>query len=320
MTTLSRRAFTFSALSTPALIGLAPQFALATSHNAPSVAPQLFQAGLGKYKITALFDGMVPLGKELFFGPDPAEIDKVLAAAGISGDTLPAPISTYLLQSADRTILIDAGFGGIDMFGPGNGRMFDGLAALGVAPTDIDSIIVTHAHPDHIGGLIGAAGPAFANAEVIIPETEFRFWSDTGMMAQAPEQAKPLFELSQNVFALYEGRLSPTAAGAEVAPGITLELSPGHTPGHSHVHIDGGTQQLLMIADSIHNVALHTALPDIGFGFDTDSAVAAMSRKALYDRASVDNILIAGSHIHFPGFGRILKDGKRYRYAPASWL
>ena len=318
MTRLSRRTFGLAALSTPALIGVAAAPARADGHTTAQ-PPMLFEASLGKYKITSLFDGLVPLGKDFFFGIDAAEIDAALSAAGIEGDALPAPINAFLLQSDDSNILIDAGFGAVDMFGPGFGRMFDGLGALGLTADDIDTIIVTHAHPVHIGGLIGADGPAFNNAQVLFPEGEVAYWGDAGAMAQAPDEAKGLFEMTQGVLAMYGDQIVPVAAGAEVALGIRLDLSPGHTPAHSVVHIDGGDRELIMIADTLHNVTLHTALPEIGFGFDTDTALAAESRIKLFDRVATDNILVAGSHIHFPGFGRIVKDGDAYRYLPASW-
>ncbi len=315
---LTRRAFGLTALSAPALIGLASAPAHADGHAAKQ-APVLFEASLGRYKIVSLFDGMVPLGKDFFFGADPADVDATLAAAGISGDALPAPINAFLLQSDDRTILIDAGFGGVDMMGPGFGRMFDGLAAMGLRPDDIDTIIVTHAHPDHIGGLMGADGPAFKNAQVIFPEGEVAFWGDAAMMAQAPDEAKGLFQMTQGVLDMYGDQIVPTADETEIAPGVRITLSPGHTPAHSVVHIDGGERELIMLADTLHNVTLHTALPEIGFGFDTDTALAAQSRIKLFDRVATDNVLVAGSHIHFPGFGRIVKDGDAYRYLPASW-
>ena len=319
MTHLSRRAFGLAALSAPAAIGLAATPIRADGHAAPQ-APMVYQASLGRYKITSLFDGMVPLGKDFFFGEEASAIDGALAAAGIEGDALPAPIQAFLLQTDDSNILIDAGFGGLDMMGPGFGRMFDGLAAIGLTPADIDTIIITHAHPDHIGGLLGSDGPAFGNAQVHFPQAEVEFWSDAGIMAQAPAEAVGLFQLAQGVFNAYGDQIVPTAADTEVAPGVRLELSPGHTPGHSILHIDGGDRELIMLADTLHNVALHTALPNIGFGFDSDTALAAQSRVRLFDRVSADNVLVAGSHIHFPGFGRILRDGEAYRYLPASWV
>ncbi|MEO0390768.1 MAG: MBL fold metallo-hydrolase, partial [Pseudomonadota bacterium] len=99
-----------------------------------------------------------------------------------------------------------------------------------------------------------------------------------------------------------------------------LAVSPGHTPGHSLLRIDGGDQQLMMVADTMHSADLHLALPDTGFGFDTDPALAAASRRRLLDMAATDKMLIAGSHIHFPGFGRILRSGDAYRFAPATWM
>lgn len=231
---------------------------------------------------------------------------------------MPAPITAFLLQSEDRTILIDAGLGELDMFGPGLGRVSDGLAAMGVAPEDVDMVIVTHAHPDHIGGMVGANGAVFPNAEVAIAQAEIDFWGDEGIMAQAPEEAQGLFQLAQGVYSAYGDRLIPITSDTEVAPGIKMELSPGHTPGHALVHIDGGTRELLMVADTLHSSVVHTALPDTGFGFDTDTSLAAQSRRRVFDRAATDNLLIAATHVPFPGIGRFVRSGEAYAYVPAS--
>ncbi len=317
MTNLTRRNFALAGLGTTATLGLAAPVAAAPT--APASPPAMFDAPLGKYRITAIFDGMVPLQKKLFFGPEQAAIDAALAAAGVAGEVLPAPVNAFLLQSDDRTILIDAGVGELPMFGPGFGRLIDGLAAAGVAPDDVDLIIATHAHPDHVGGLLSGGAPVFANAELAISDVDHGFWSDAGMMAQAPDEAKGMFGLAQQVFAAYGDRLRPVAAGSEVAPGLTLELSPGHTPGHSVVHIDGGDRQLIMVADTVLNTDLQTALPATLSGFDTDAKLAAESRAQLFERAAADGILIAGSHVHFPGLGRFVKSGSAYRFVPASW-
>lgn len=321
MTNLTRRSFALAGLGATAALGLHTSATpvLATAH-APASPPAMFNAPLGNYRITAIFDGMVPLGKNLFFGPEQTAMDAALASAGLLGDALPAPINAFLLQSDDRTVLIDSGLGELDMFGPGFGRLSAGLAAVGVAPADVDMIIATHAHPDHVGGLVAGGGAVFANAELVISEVDHRFWSDAGIMAQAPAEVKGMFGLAQHVFAAYADRLRLVAAGTEVAPGLTLELSPGHTPGHSVVHIDGGDRQLLMVADTVLNIDLQTALPETGTGFDTDAALAAESRAAIFDRAATDGVLIAGSHVHFPGFGRLVVDGDAYRFVPASWM
>ena len=319
MTALSRRAFGSALLTAPVAAGAVLTGAKASA-GGHAGAPALFSAPLGSYTITALFDGMAPLGRGFFFGPDQGAIDAAVADAGLGPDLLPAPVSAFLLQSADRTILIDAGMGALDILGPGFGKMTDGLAALGVAADAVDTILLTHAHPDHLGGLLADGAASFPNAELVLSEVEAGFWGDAGMMAQAPAEAQGLFQLAQGTLAAYGARVTLVADGAEVAPGITARLSPGHTPGHSLFQIDGGDRQLLMIADTMHSADLHTAMPDTGFGFDVDPGLAAQSRARLFDEVSADKTVIAGSHVHFPGFGRILRSGDTYRYAAASWL
>ena len=131
---------------------------------------------------------------------------------------------------------------------------------------------------------------------------------------------QPLFDMAQAALAPYADRLTLVENNAEVAPGLRLELSPGHTPGHSLLHLDGGDRELLFVADTVHNAELHTALPQTGFAFDGDPSEAAASRLRVFDRAATDKILIAGAHIHFPGFGRFVKAGDAYRYLQSTWL
>ena len=107
--------------------------------------------------------------------------------------------------------------------------------------------------------------------------------------------------------------------GGEIAPGITLEAAAGHTPGHSVIRVASGKDQLLFVGDTIHNAAIHTARPDVTFAFDVDGKQAAESRKRIFDMVSADGMLIAGTHLAFPGFGKIVKDGTAFRYVPADW-
>lgn len=319
MSNLSRRAFGKVALASPLVVGLAAQSSVA--QTGPAAAASTYAVPIGAYRMTALLDGIAPLERSFFFGAEPSEIDATLAASGLSGDTLPAPINAFLLQSADRTILIDAGTGPIDALGPGLGQAVAGLAQLGVAPETVDTILLTHAHPDHLGGLITAEGAAlFPEAEVIVTEAEAQFWRDDAMLAAAPEGMAGLFQLTRNVLDAYGAQVRFVADGAEVAPGVVWRVLAGHTPGHAVLRIDGGDRQLMMLADTLHSADLHLAMPQVQFGFDVDPPMAAQSRMAIFDEVSADQTLIAGSHIHFPGIGRILRDGEGYRFAPASWL
>jgi glyoxylase-like metal-dependent hydrolase (beta-lactamase superfamily II) len=308
-------------VAAPALVSVATLSgtAAAQSTQTTGTAPAIFDAKLGRYTITAIFDGLIPLQKGFFSG-DQAEIDRVLSGSGLQGDVLPTPVNTFLLRSDDQTILIDAGMGSLDLLGPGLGRLTPGLAAVNVSPADIDMVILTHGHLDHLGGLVEGADAMFPNAELVVQAAEFAFWTDEAITAQASDDNRGFFLLAQRVFAAYGDRTRQVEPGAEVAPGITMDLSAGHTPGHAVLEIDGGDRSLLMIADTLHSAEVHTALVDTGFGFDVDPAAAAASRRRIFDRAASDNSLIAGSHIHFPGFGRILRDGAAYRYLPASWI
>lgn len=317
MTSLNRRRLLQGAASLPFAAALVAGPAAAAGHSATAGAA-LYGAPLGRYRITALLDGIAPLGRGFFFGSD--DIDPLLEQTGLGPDVLPAPVSAFLLQSEDRTILIDAGMGEQELLGPGFGGVAPGLAAAGVAAGDVDTIVVTHAHPDHIGGMISNGEAVFPNAEVILSDVEAGFWTDAGIQAQAPEDAQGLFQLAQTVLGAYGDRVTGVADGAEVLPGVTMMLSPGHTPGHAVLRIDGGDRQLMMIADTLHSADVHTALPDVGFGFDSDPAQAAASRRRIFDMVAADKMLIAGSHVHFPGFGRILTEGDAYRYLPATWL
>jgi len=319
MTILTRRAFGISALAAPALISATAPLQAQSAATATQPA-SVFGATIGAYRVTALLDGILPMSTSWFPGGSADAFATALAKSGISGESIPAPINAYLLQSDSRTILVDAGLGGLEMMGPGFGQVSAGLAALGVAPSDIDTLVMTHAHPDHVGGMIGKNGPVFPNAEMIVTSAEHQFWTNDGIMAQAPEDAKGAFQLARGVFGAYADRMSLIEDGTEIAPGVTIEIYPGHTMGHAVLHIDGGDRQLMMLTDAVHSIDLQAPLPQQGVMFDTDSALAAQSRVRLFDRVSSDAVLVTGCHIHFPSFGRIARAGNSYRYAPASIL
>jgi len=309
-------------LGTLALASIVCSTHSASAKNENALAKEkplaIHHAKLGNYEVISILDGMVPI-KRKFFSGDDEKIDSILESTGQAGDTVPAPISAFLLISDKEKILIDAGMGGIESMGPGFGNLSPGLASVGITPEDISKVILTHAHPDHIGGLLTLDNKkAFPKAELIVAEKEAKFWTDEAAMAKSPKGMHSIFKRAIQTFNTYEDQLSKVADGKEVAKGVEWQLAVGHTPGHSVLKIDGGDKEAVMIADLLHNAELFTALPETGFGFDVDSKQAAVTRKKLFDQLATDKSLVIGSHLPFPGMGRILNSGRVYRYSAAS--
>lgn len=313
---MDRRNFLAGATAVSALAPLTPGFA-----RAPLAAAQVagvYRRKIGAIEVTTILDGAAPLAAQLFSGRPAADLKQVLAASGMT-ESLPTSVNAFVVNTGERTWLVDAGIGANQAFGPNLGRVEANLKAAGIDPAQIDGVILTHAHADHAEGLITATGAArFPNAEIVIHEDEAAFWADDGILSRAPAEAKPFFESARKSLAPYAARTRKVKAG-EVAPGLVLEHAPGHTPGHSILRVSSGPEQLLLIGDIMHNTAIHTAFPEVGFAFDSDPALAAASRRRVFDMISADGMLVAGTHVGFPGFGRVLRNGAAFKWVAAEW-
>lgn len=264
---------------------------------------------IGDFSITAISDGYLTASLDFLSGMDPADGRRMQEDAGIAEPSA-VHINGYLVRGAGRTILIDAGAGGIRQWG---GRLTTNLALAGVQPSDIDTILLTHAHPDHVGGLTKASGEtAFPSAELVLHQRELAFWRDDGNLSRVSERARGNFQIARQAFDGYRDRLRAFSDG-EVFPGITAMPLPGHTAGHTGYRLDSGDRSLLVWGDIVHFPQIQIACPDVSIAFDQDVHLAADTRSKLLDLVSAEKLLIAGMHLGELGFARTVRTGQHYR-------
>jgi glyoxylase-like metal-dependent hydrolase (beta-lactamase superfamily II) len=187
------------------------------------------------------------------------------------------------------------------------------MRAAGIAPKDIETILVSHFHPDHIFGLLNKADdtPVFPNAEIIVPAAEYRFWTDPSTPGRLPPGRLKLAQRIQAVIQNWKNVL-PVEGEDEVVPGIRFLKAPGHTPGHTAFHLSSGRDELILSNDAVYVPALLAPHPEWHGTFDQDAKLAEQSRRKLLDRAVHDRTWICGAHFPWPGIGRMRKDGSGY--------
>ncbi|MCW6508921.1 MBL fold metallo-hydrolase [Lichenifustis flavocetrariae] len=277
-------------------------------------APSLNRRKVGDFVVTYLSDGFLDGSFSYLQGIDAHDAASMLEAA----HRPPLPhisIASFVVQGGGRTILIDSGTGGFSGWG---GRFPVALAAAGVEPDSVDTILISHGHVDHVGGLTLYGQPLFKNADVVVNDTELKFWRDDTIMNSVGEDAKPFFVAARTAFDAYESRLRPVSGG-EVVPGISLVPLPGHTPGHSGFHISSGKDNLLIWTDIVHMADIQVARPEVTIGFDVDPDQARATRMKVLDQAASDRLLIAGMHLNMPGFMTIERRGNGYAKVDMPW-
>lgn len=263
---------------------------------------------VGEFSITAISDGYLSASLDFLSNIDPANAAQLQEAAGVS-DPSSIHINCYLVRGRGRTVLIDAGAGGFKQWG---GDLRSNLVLAGVQPSEIDTVLLTHAHPDHVGGLIDASGEsAFPHAELVVHHREVAFWEDDGNLSRASERARGNFLFARKVFGKYRERMR-TFSTSEVLPGINAMPLPGHTAGHSGFRLESEDRSLLVWADIVHFPRIQIPRPDVSIAFDQDPLLSASTRSKLLDLVSSDNLLIAGMHLGELGFAHIKRTGKAY--------
>ena len=271
----------------------------------------------GNIRVTALEDGYgdVPIAVVV-------NIDEAGAAALAelsSGNDLLHPVSNaYLVETGDWRLLVDSG-AGVHM-GPNAGKVRENLAEAGVTPGDVDAIVLTHCHPDHILGIVDQDWNAvFPNAELVVPELDEQFWlhGDPSKIDNEYQRVGNGTERAQKAAGPYSGRMRTISRG-EVAPGVTMVPLPGHTPGHSGYMVEGAGKKLFLWGDIVHLPTFQPARPDAGLRFDVDLRLARETRKQTFERAIADRLEVGGGHLLAPGFARVERAGTVYRIVPSD--
>ena len=306
-----------AAVGAAALAPTAP--ALAHAPQAGKRAqPSFYRFKLGTIEITVVSDGTLAFPAETLWGDRAEDARGLLTSTFQPSSPVGLQINTILVNTGDKLVLIDAGCG-VDKFQKTTGGLIGNLAAAGYAPGDIDMILLTHAHFDHLWGISDHenASLVFPSAELVASETEVAFWSDPELPAKVSAKQQPL--VTQANLKLASPRLRLIKAGAEVAPGVTTFDTAGHTPGHISVHISSGSEEMLLTGDVVVNSAVSFLHPEWPFGFDIDAPMGTKARMAFLDRAVADKTLVGSYHLPFPGFGHVVREGSGYRWLPADW-
>lgn len=290
---------------------------LAKPYRPDAQAPGVYHMTVGDMLVTALNDGMFEGSFGMLGDFDPTAAARLHQAA-FRAIPPKLAVNCFLLWIGDRLALVDAGCGGV--FGPRLGRLAGWLRAVGVAPTDIDMVLATHLHPDHIGGLVDADGAArFPNAELVVHADDAAFWADDATLAGAADaQVRSFIQLARTTLAAYRDR-TRTMTGGEALPGVTLVPAPGHTPGHAGWLLSSGAASLLIWGDVVHMPGVQFAHPQAGMSFDTDPGQAIATRKRIMDMAATDRLAVAGMHLDFPTFGHVARSGDGYAFVPEVW-
>ncbi|MGL4415711.1 MBL fold metallo-hydrolase [Roseinatronobacter monicus] len=268
---------------------------------------------IGDAEVSIITDGAVTFTPDLFPGTAPDTITDLLTQAGAA--EIETNFNAVLIRNSGRVILADAG--PRDLFGPSCGFLSEGLAELGVTPDQVDTLVATHLHPDHVAGMITPEGDAvFANATLFVTDADRAFWSEDTNFQGALSGVADWAKLAQSVLAAYGDRLQILSEGKEAAPGLWGMGLPGHTPGHFGWRLDSGGHSLVHVGDIVHAPALQVPNPEIGISFDIDMDQARDTRKRLLDQLASEGALFTGGHFLHPAFNRVTRTPTGYSLEP----
>jgi len=275
--------------------------------------PRVFSFSLGSFKVAALLDAVDVrdnLASAFAAGQPPAALTELAASNFIDGDRYEHCFIPTLIDTGSEKILFDTGFGDADS------SLLQCLQDLALEPTDIDIVVLTHGHPDHIGGLVKDGEPVFTRARYVFGAAEFAFWMEGSSVREARLRNRDLFRLTCGPLADRATFIKP---GDEVLPGITAIDAAGHSPGLLAFLIESEERKLLIWSDAFLHYVVSIQRPDWQADLDDRKEQAVETRNRLLKTAAEQRLLVAGYHMPFPGLGYVERTNQSFRWVPVSY-
>ncbi|KNC15913.1 beta-lactamase [Pantoea sp. RIT-PI-b] len=283
-------------------------------------APGYYRMMLGNYEVTALLDGTAVLPMDTLLQGAPVDTIKRLLAAQSLSTQVETPINAFLVNTGTHLILVDSGAG--EFFGHAGGHLLQNLRASGYSPEQIDTVLLTHIHSDHIGGVSNNGKPTFVNASVYVNKLDADYWLDPAHSAQSAGEEQKAFKQASDALQpiVAAGKLKTFSGETQILPGVMAFPAGGHTPGHTVYQFDSENQKLLAWGDLVHSTAVQMSQPEVTVTFDGNSIQAEKSREKILRDAADNHEWIAGAHHAFPGLGHVVSAASINNHPAYQWI
>jgi glyoxylase-like metal-dependent hydrolase (beta-lactamase superfamily II) len=286
-------------------------------------APAWYRFRFGAYEATIVSDGALPLGKaeDAFTGAQPGQVNALMQANFLDPANAVLEQNALIVNTGRQLILFDTGMGdsmgeASRMFGPTTGRLLRNMRAAGIEPSQIDLVVLSHAHCDHCWALVDAQGNRnFPNAQVALAEADLNFWTDDANK-RGPAFMVPFIDGAKKNLSAYRDRMVMVRNEQEVVPGVIALSAPGHTVGHTVYAVTSGQEAMVYTGDLAHHHILLLRHPMWEFAFDTNPQQSAQTRSRLLDRFATDRTTVMSYHFPWPGTGRMVKEGQGFAWHP----
>ncbi len=314
---LSRRQLLAGGAALAAAGLTSPLPALAKAPKTRTQAPYFYRFKLGDLEATVVSDGVLSLGEPAPILPNlpKEEVAKLLTDNFLPPDNLALEQNALVINNGDRLVLFDTGIGPLKIFGPRTGRLLASLKQAGIDPKDIDAVVATHGHADHVGGIVDEKDTLlFPNAQIWISQADYDFWTDEGKLGTP---MKDFIAHARKNLVPHRGRIQFFKDGQEFLPSVQAIATPGHTVGHTMFMITSGGTSICNIGDLTNHQILFTERPRTEYTRDTDAKQAVATRIKMLDMLASTRIPMLAYHFPWPGIGHVSKRGDGFRYHPS---